>query len=262
MFTLCPNLIILQQQHHSILQQQQQQQQLLLVRTPCPRYYEAVDEVFDRPEVRAELDKNRELFEELTELTGMSIKTPDDIQSLYSTLKAETEFGLRLPPWTRKFYPEKLQNLTELSYIYNIYTDEIKQLKAGPFIQKLLTEFENKNDDTIKPKDLKISLYTGHDSSVVNILSGLNVWPKQFPTYGIMALFELVRDKRTGQTGVQMYLRNNPSNPPTPLTMPGCEHFCPLDKFVALASQSIPKERSTACLARSAGYVAPAPGGP
>lgn len=218
--------------------------------------------MFERPEVRAELDKSQDMLEELTKHSGMTIKTPDDVQSLYSTLKAETEFGLRLPPWTRKFFPEKMQNLTDLSYIYNIYTEELKQLKAGPFLQQLLGQFENKRDGTIKPKDLKISLYTGHDSSVVNVLSGLNVWPKQFPNYGIMALFELVRDKKTGQTGVQMYLRNNPSNPPTPLIIPGCEHFCPIDKFVELASQSIPKERSAACQARNAHYKAPAPGGP
>lgn len=236
--------------------------QLLLVRTPCPRYYEAVEEVLELPEVKAELDKNRDLLHELTMHTGMPINTPDDVQSLYSTLKAETELGLRLPQWTRKYYPDKLQNLTESSYIYNVYTDELKQLKAGPFIQKLLSEFESKQDGTIKPKELKISMYTGHDSTVVNVLSGLNVWPKQFPTYGIMALFELVRDKKTGQIGVQMYLRSNPNMPPTPLAMPGCEHFCPIDKFVELATQSIPKERSTACLARNANFVTPPPSGP
>lgn len=192
----------------------------------------------------------------------MPIKTPDDIQSLYGTLKAEQEFGLRLPQWTRKYFPDKLTNLTDLSYIYNIYTDELKQLKAGPFIQKLITEFENKRDGTLKPKDLKISLYTGHDSSVVNILSGLNVWEKQFPTYGIMGLFELVRDKKSQEMGVQLYLRNSATSGAIPLTIPGCDHFCPLDKFVELASRSIPKERSTACLARNANFVTPPPSGP
>jgi len=235
---------------------------LLLVRTPCPRYYEAVEEIYQLPEVKSEIEKNKILFDELTQHTGMPIKTPDDVQSLYSTLRAETEFGLRLPQWTRKYYPEKLTNLTDLSYVYNIYTPELKQLKAGPFIQKLITEFENKRDGTLKPKDLKISLYTGHDSSVVNILSGLNVWEKQFPAYGIMGLFELVKDKKSGEIGVQLYLRNSATSGAIPLTIPGCDHFCPLDKFVELASRSIPKERSAACLAKNADFVTPPPSGP
>lgn len=236
--------------------------QLLLVRTPCPRYNEAIDEVLESDEVKKVIRQNADLFEELTEHTGMDIKTPDDVQSLYSTLKAESEFGLRLPKWTHEYYPEKLQNLTEMSYIYNIYTDELKQLKAGPFIQKLINEFENKRDDSLKPKDLKISLYTGHDSSVVNILSGLNVWQKQFPAYGIMALFEMVRDKKSGEIGVQMYLRNSATSGAIPLTIPGCEHFCPLDKFIELGQKVIPKDRAAACIPRNKDYVTPPPSGP
>lgn len=234
----------------------------MLVRTPCPRYHEAVDEVLESNEVKKVIEENKQLFDELTEHTGMPIKTPDDIQSLYSTLRAESEFGLKLPKWTNKYYPDKLTNLTDLSYIYNIYTDEMKALKAGPFINRMLREFEQKRDGTIKPKELKISLYTGHDSSVVNILSGLNVWEKQFPTYGIMALFELVRDKKTKEIGVQMYLRNSPTSGAIPLTMPGCEHFCSLDKFEKLARKIIPKDRVEACKARNKDYVTPPPSGP
>lgn len=242
----------------------------MLVRTPCPRYHEAVDEVLASDEVQKVLKENAQLFQELTEHTGMPIKTPDDIQSLYSTLRAEMEYGLKLPKWTQAYYPDKLTNLTDWSYIYNIYTDEMKQLKAGPFIEKLVTEFKNKRDGKLKPKDLKINLYTGHDSSVVNMLSALNVWPKQFPTYGIMGecwtqkfmdtksftnvfprpivgMFEMVRDKKTGELGVQIYLRNSATSGAIPLTIPGCDHFCPLEKFIEIASRVIPKDREAAC---------------
>jgi len=235
---------------------------LLLVRTPCPRYHEAVEEVLASAEVKKVLDEHADLFAELSNYTGQPVKTPDDVQSLYGTLRAETEYGLKLPKWAQEYYPDKLLNLTELSYIYNIYTDELKQLKAGPFIQKLVTEFENKRDNKLEPKDLKISLYTGHDSSVVNILSALNVWEKQFPAYGIMAMFELVRDKKTGEIGVQMYLRNSATSGAIPLTMPGCEHFCPLDKFVELGKKVIPKDRAAACQAKNKDYVTPPPSGP
>lgn len=208
------------------------------------------------------LDQNANLFDELSEHTGMDIKTPDDVQSLYSTLRAESEYGLKLPKWTHAYYPDKLLNLTELSYIYNVYTDELKQLKAGPFIQKLITEIENKRDDTLKPNDLKISLYAGHDSSVVNVLAGLNVWRKQFPTYGIMALFEMVRDKKTGELGVQMYLRNSTSSGAVPLIIPDCEHFCPLDKFIEFGKKVIPIDRETACIPKNKDFVTPPPSGP
>lgn len=64
---------------------------LLLVRTPCPRYHEALENVLSNDVTKA-LDENKILFEDLTKITGLEIKTPDDVQSLYSTLKAEVIF--------------------------------------------------------------------------------------------------------------------------------------------------------------------------
>lgn len=59
------------------------------MRTPCPRYFEARDEVMHRPEVIAELAEYKSLFENLTELTGMQVANADDVNSLYITLQAE-----------------------------------------------------------------------------------------------------------------------------------------------------------------------------
>lgn len=64
------------------------QDTLLLVRTTCPRYHEELERVFSQ-DLSDKLKANEQLYEELTNITGLEIKTPDDIQSLYSTLKAE-----------------------------------------------------------------------------------------------------------------------------------------------------------------------------
>lgn len=61
---------------------------LLLVRKTCPRYHEELERVLT-VDAKKELEDNKVLLEELTNLTGMAIKSPDDVQSLYSTLKAE-----------------------------------------------------------------------------------------------------------------------------------------------------------------------------
>lgn len=234
----------------------------MLVRTPCPRYYEALEEVFELPEVKKVLEENAQLFKELTEHTGMNISTPDDVQSLYSTLRAESEYGVKLPPWTKKYYPDRLVELTDQSYIYNVYTDELKKFKAGPFLKKMVAEQQDKIANKLKPAGRKIYLYTGHDSSVVNILSGVNVWTKQFPTYAIMGIFELVRDKKTGQVGVQIYLRNSPTSGAIPLTIPGCEHFCPFEQFEEATGKVIAKNFDEECKPKNKDFTTPAPSGP
>lgn len=71
---------------------------LLLVRTTCPRYHEELERVFTQ-DISEELKVDKQLYEELTNITGLTIKTPDDIQSLYSTLKAEVCIKQKCIPW-------------------------------------------------------------------------------------------------------------------------------------------------------------------
>jgi prostatic aicd phosphatase len=235
---------------------------LLLVRTPCARYYEALQEVFETRELQRIQRDNEEMYRELTYLTGMDIKTPDDVQSLYSTLRAETEYGLKLPEWTRNYYPNKLLNLTELSYIYNVHTVELQKFKAGPFLQKMISEWSDKRAGRLSPKDQKIYLYTGHDSTIVNVLHALGAWKQQLPVYGIMAIFELLEDTATGQYGISVYLRNSAESGAIPLTISGCGRFCPLDRFIALTRKFVMVDKERECTARDPSFTTPPPSGP
>ncbi|XP_059615582.1 venom acid phosphatase Acph-1-like [Phlebotomus argentipes] len=234
---------------------------LLLVRTPCPRYHEALAETLTESPISVEIEKYRNMMKELTEITGLDIKTPDDVQSLFSTLKAEDEFGLKLPEWTKRFYPDRLLPLTELSYIWNVHTQEMKRLKAGPFLQKLTKEWKAAESGTLEPKNRKMYLYTGHDSSVVNVLNALGVWDVQLPDYAIMGMFELLQERSTGHFGVQIYLRNS-TGEPIPLNLPGCDFFCPLAKVLHLISPLLPVNRDEECKPRNPYFVTPRPTGP
>lgn len=65
-------------------------------------------------------------------------------------------------------------------------------------------EWINFASGTPEVKDQKISIYTGHDQTVVNILSAINVWEQELPVYGIMAIFELYEDVSTKTFGVKV----------------------------------------------------------
>lgn len=236
---------------------------LLLVRTPCPRYHEALEQALVTEPIKSEIDTYRKMMEELTVITGMNISTPDDVQSLYNTLRTEEEYGLKLPDWTAAYYPEPMFSVTTRSYMYNVWTAEMKKLKGGPFVTKVVKEWQDKVSGALKPKDRKIYLYTGHDSSIVNVMSTFNVWEEQFPGYAIMGIFELLQDKATGEYGVQMYIKNS-TDSSTPLTIPGCDFFCPLNKVIDSVSYVLPTVPvdTTACKARDDSYVEPEVGGP
>lgn len=206
------------------------------------------------------MDRNKSLFDELTNITELSVKTPDDVQSLYSTLKAEEEFGLELPEWTKLYYPYRLQELTDLSYILNVYNDELKKLKGGPFLKKMLNEWKQlaaNKTDTIK----KMYLYVGHDSTVVNVLSVFNVWEPQFPDYTTMVIFEFYENQKTSTFSVQILL-NKPKQPTQVLSIPGCENPCPLDKLENLLKNHVTQNLTQDCQPNETGFMEPPPKGP
>lgn len=237
------------------------QDTLLLVRTSCPRYHEALNAVLESPEIQNIMNDNQDLFNNLTTLTGMDIRTPDDVQSLYSTLKAESDFNLTLPEWTQDYYPEKLLPLTRLSYILNVYNDELKKLKGGPFLKKAFGEWDAVIANKPNTKNKKMFLYAGHDSSVVNILSAFNVWQEQFPDYAIMASVELHKHRTSGEFAVRI-MQKNVKEEPFVLKIPGCTTFCPVEQLKALLASHIPVDMIQDCKAHTAGFEEPPPKGP
>lgn len=216
---------------------------------PCPRVAEAVDEVLQLPEVRKMFDDNKEMLEGLAKLSGMPMKRPDDVLFVHNALHLESEFGLKLPAWTKDYFPDKTQNLTDFSFIYPVYTDELKRLKAGPFVKHMTTMFERKQNSTLK--ELKMSLYSVHGKSLVAVLHSMNVWKSEFPAAGLVAMFELVRDKNTDEIGIQIYMRKHFYSHAVPVTLPNCQHFCRWDKFIGIVQKLIPDDYDALCMVRN-----------
>lgn len=71
-----------------------QDDSLLLVHKPCPRYQEELDRVLKEETVN-DLEKNKELFDELKIYTGWENITSFDLISLYSTLKSQVSFKIK-----------------------------------------------------------------------------------------------------------------------------------------------------------------------
>jgi len=234
------------------------QDDLLLVRTPCPRYNEALDEVKKSAEVQKHLSGLSELYQELSKHSGLTVQDPDDVQSLYSTLLAEAQFNLNLPDWTKKYFPDKMAAVTAYSFTLNAYNDELKKLKGGPLLKKIFKNIEAKSKD---PKSkIKMYAYAGHDSTVANVLMALKVWEQQIPTYNIMGIVEL--HQLNDIFGIKVYLRNSTEHEPYLLKVPGCEDFCPLDKVFQLSKNIVPEDHQKDCMSHDPNYTPPPPSGP
>lgn len=168
---------------------------------------------------------------------------------------------MTLPDWITPYYPDKLTTPTIFSYVLNAYSDTLKRLKGGVLLKKLISDWTNKSQGRLKPTQRKAFLYGGHDSTISNLLSALNVWDPQIPGYGITILLEFSKDRITNQYGIEIFLRNSTADP-TRLTIPGCEEFCTLDKLVKLRSNVIPQNWEEECKTDDPNYTVPPPSGP
>ncbi|CAG9770170.1 unnamed protein product [Ceutorhynchus assimilis] len=236
------------------------QDSLLLVRLPCANYHKERSKVLATEEIQNKLKEYQDLFEGLTKHTGRTVKDFDDVQDVFSTLKAEQGFNLTLPAWTKEYYPDKMYEPVVFSFILNAYNDEMNRLKGGVLLKKILNDWQSKINGTISPKTRKAFLYGGHDSTIVNFMRSLKVWDPQLPDYAITILLELSQDQ-AGTYGVEVFLRNSTAVPPFKLTIPGCDSFCPLTKLTELTKSVIPTDWEAEC-GNDGDYVVPEPGGP
>uniref|UniRef100_A0A1B0GNE6 Uncharacterized protein n=1 Tax=Phlebotomus papatasi TaxID=29031 RepID=A0A1B0GNE6_PHLPP len=119
------------------------QDSLLLVRTPCARYSEAVEEVLQSAEVQSAVGPYVDMMRELTEITGLDIKTPDDnsyyyllrryLESVYPGCEARSTF-LKLI--------QKVNELRKLNeVIIGVYLD-VNPSQVEPLLREI---FDMKN---------------------------------------------------------------------------------------------------------------------
>lgn len=147
--------------------------------------------------------------------------------------------------------------MTDRSFVFNSYNSILKRLKGGVFLKKAISDYQLKND---AKSQKKIFLYAGHDSTIANIFSALNVWEGQHPDYAFTGLLEFSKHKENGKYGVEVFIRQHKNL--TQLTIPGCEKFCELSKLQTLLADNIPKNFEDDCKPQDVNFSTPPPLGP
>ncbi|XP_029178114.1 prostatic acid phosphatase-like [Nylanderia fulva] len=229
----------------TLFYQERPEDTLMLVWNTCPKYTQLRSSVNDLPEIRKVHEDNKQLFEELSNFTGMPITTVDDVSSLYNTLLTEEEMNLTLPKWTEGYYPDKLIPLTLYELQLNTYNEKFRRLKGGPMLKKIVDDMRAKREGVLQPRRRKMFMYVGHDSTIVTLLDTMSIWHNQMPYCNIMTMIELHEDE--DGWNVQIFLRNTTVHEPYPMTIPGCTIACPLDKFVEILKPMIPDNWEEEC---------------
>lgn len=215
---------------------------------PCPEHDKAFKEVLSSQSFQKQFrgGSHAPIVSYLEKYSGAKINVPEDVYNIYQALLAQQGWNLTLPSWTEDVFPDKMKPLAALYFEADTWNRKMQRLRAGPLVKRIIRHSVAKSRGLLRP-NRQMYLYAAHDNNVAALLMALRVWePGTMPPYGVAVIFELRR--RAGQVGIQMYLRNSTSMEDLhPLTMPDCEHFCPVHRFVQLTADVTPGNWEAEC---------------
>ncbi|XP_030062357.1 prostatic acid phosphatase isoform X2 [Microcaecilia unicolor] len=224
------------------------QDQLLLPFQNCPRVKELLKDTLASKEFQNLLQPYQDVLKNVSHETGYSVTelTSGKLWLVYDTLLCEDKHNFTLPNWVTPDIKAKLQKLSEffLLALFGLSNQlEKSKLQGGVIMKSIL---KNITDATIPSNLRKMIIYSAHDTTIGGLQMALDVSNGQLPPYAACHFFELHQEEN-GQYSIEMFYRNDSSEKPYVLTLPGCASPCPLQKFTELISPIIVEDWAKEC---------------
>ncbi|CAH3173893.1 unnamed protein product [Porites lobata] len=217
----------------------------------CPRFFKLHDEDKKQLEYIQMSKKYKDMLAYVSENTGEKV----DVSTTYKItdpLISEASHGLAWPDWVNNGTTYKdLRTVANFGMYWNFNTREKARLTGGALVGRMIDNMKlmlSPPDTTTEPVR-KAYLYSAHDTTVSAFLSALLAFNRVCPDYSSAAILELFRstnDSVTPQFFVRLVYRFGQTSPEI-LKIPGCDTFCPLEKFIELTADVIPVDVAKEC---------------
>ncbi|KAM6360488.1 lysosomal acid phosphatase isoform 2-T2 [Alca torda] len=214
----------------------------------CPRYEQLQNETRHSAEYVNKTKENWQFLQMVANETGIRDVSLESVWSVYDTLFCEQAHKMDLPVWVTPDVMTQLKQLKDFGFefLFGIYNRvEKARLQGGVLldhIRKNLTKAANVS----ARQNLKLIAYSAHDTTLVALQMALDVYNKIQAPYASCHLFELYQED-DGNFSVEMFFQNETGKEPFPLTVPGCQHRCPLQRFLELTDPVVPQDWEQEC---------------
>ncbi|CAH0561066.1 unnamed protein product [Brassicogethes aeneus] len=203
-----------------------------------PEHREELDKIEASAEVQAIYEKNKDLIAYINQHTGKKYTEFFSYFDLYTTFLSEEEWGFELEEWTKTIYPNFLKSLAIQFFMTLSKTDKIRKYGQGNFLKKIIDECKAKMEGVLS-EERKIYLYSGHDINITQFLGTLDLFEPHMPPYCACVILEL--HEINGEYGLKIFYQDYKQEDPKLMKLPGCQEFCPLDKFVEIHEKYLPE---------------------
>lgn len=208
------------------------QDDLIAQKRACPKYEEVYKDQMKSDEIRMLNIDKKNLYRILSVNTGGNISSIADVESLHNVLEAEVAAGWTLPDWTENIFPKATLPLAERYLKLLTDTAFMKRIKGGPLVTEIIETMEgfklNSNQRTI-------SIYSGHDVTLVNVMNSLGILHQTSakPDYSAALTIELHHslDHEDDMDVKIYYYFSSEDKYPKKIDIPDCDSPCALTRF-------------------------------
>lgn len=215
----------------------------------CPRYEELLNETIKSDSFVNVTNTYKDFIEMVRNKTGLNAVSVENVWSVHDTLFCEAKHGMKPPSWVTPDVMATLEVLKNFGFqiMFGVYKRKEKsRLQGGLLLDQIIKNISAAADPGSK-QEVKMIVYSAHDSTVVALQEALNVFSGLQPPYASCHIFELHQEKN-GSFSIEMFYRNDSSvSEPYAVSLPGCSQRCPLQDFLKLTHDVIPQDWNREC---------------
>ncbi|GJQ72933.1 hypothetical protein Trydic_g1575 [Trypoxylus dichotomus] len=126
--------------------------------------------------------------------TNATMETLRNLITIQIVWSAEDEYGLVLPEWSKKIYPQPLNDLVLKDFQLEMATKELARKAVGQLVRKILKDSENYLNDK---SNYKLHLYSAHDFTIACVMIFFNMTYASHAGYGASLAIELHEENGT-----------------------------------------------------------------
>ncbi|XP_023310390.1 lysosomal acid phosphatase isoform X1 [Anoplophora glabripennis] len=204
---------------------------VLAMKKPCAK----LDELFEKNKQSTfykQINKDHaELYEYLSEHTGMTVADIDDVKLIRSIFYCYKNFNESfIPSWADNLNQTELDYLAALAFASHSAKDDMKTLRVGPFFHNLFGYFDDVLDQVEDAP--KFFMFSSQDKPLVSVLDAMGVYDLYPPNFTSTIIWELKEDAE-GSRYTNLFYRRS-ADELFSLTIPGCTFDCQYDDFKAI----------------------------
>lgn len=224
---------------------------ILAMKKLCAKFDQDLKNSYASPEITKINEENADLYKYLTINAGQNFTTITNVEEIHTNLEIQEIYGLKLPEWVHKVYPNRTLPLMKKSLTIFSHTDFMKRIRGGSFIKEVIDKMISKRDGTLQP-NRQMFLYGAHDITIVHVLRTLGFTDLMKPNYGDNLIFELHENSNfTNDMEIKLKYYNSTdlSIQPYPilLNIHGCGVPCLLNNFTTLLTPMLPTDFDQEC---------------